>query len=417
MKSNSANSILDLLTLIRKDADQCVLCGMCLPHCPTYGLTRSEAESPRGRISLMLALANDQLEPTQDLRSHLDNCLACRACERMCPSRVPYGRLLTNTRAVLGHEGRRPAGERFMNRLLDGSARRQRAARSAFRLYERSGAQALVRHITPSGGNLRRLDDLLPPLTPATRLPERVPPQGEPRGRVALFTGCTGELFDLPALAATVRLLSALGYAVEIPSAQVCCGARHRSSGQLDRAREQAVANLAAFAEADAVVSISSGCGATLDEYQDWGDGGEAFSGKVYDVSDFLARCEWPGTLRFEPLNETVAVHTPCSLRNVLRREQAPYRLLERIPGLDVVPLAHNETCCGAAGSYMLEHPETADALREPKIAALAQSGARYLVSSNVGCALHLAAGARRAGLEVEVLHPVVLLERQLVPE
>ena len=403
------------MTLIREDADRCVLCGMCLPHCPTYGLTRSEAESPRGRIALMLALAKAELEPTPELRAHLDNCLSCRACERMCPSRVPYGRLLTHTRALLADRGEAPAPERLMNRLLDGSARVQRTARSAFRVYEKSGVQTLVRHFAPAGGRLRRLDDLLPALPPSRPLPKPAAAGGEPRGRVALFTGCTGELFDLPTLKATVRLLGALGYGVDVPPAQTCCGARHRSSGRLDLAREQATANLTAFAEANAVVSIASGCGATLGEYGEWVDGGEALSEAVYDVSDFLARCEWPATLRFQPLDAPVAVHIPCSLRNVLRGEQVPYRLLERIPGIKLLPLAHNETCCGAAGSYMLEHPETAEALREPKITALAQSGARYLVSSNIGCALHLAAGARRAGIEVEVLHPVVLLERQLV--
>ena len=107
-------------------------------------------------------------------------------------------------------------------------------------------------------------------------------------------------------------------------------------------------------------------------------------------------------------------VHDPCSLVNVLRAEAAPYRLLEGIPGLEVAPLAGNDTCCGSAGTYMLEHPQTAEALVAPKAAAAAESGARWVATSNVGCALHLRAALADQG--VEVVHPVSLLAAALSP-
>jgi glycolate oxidase iron-sulfur subunit len=109
-------------------------------------------------------------------------------------------------------------------------------------------------------------------------------------------------------------------------------------------------------------------------------------------------------------------VHEPCTLRNVLHGAPAAYALLRRVPGLEVEPLPGNERGCGAAGTYFLSQPENADRLREPKIAALRALAPRYLATTNVGCALHLAAGAREAGLDVEVVHPVQILDRQMAP-
>jgi glycolate oxidase iron-sulfur subunit len=96
---------LNARTHILAAADRCVMCGLCLPHCPTYQLHHSEAESPRGRIALMQALANGRLEMSEALTRHLDSCLVCRACEKMCPSKVEYGELIDTTRGLLHTQG------------------------------------------------------------------------------------------------------------------------------------------------------------------------------------------------------------------------------------------------------------------------------------------------------------------------
>jgi len=82
--------------------DACVHCGFCLQACPTYLTLEDENDSPRGRIVLMHALVEGTLAVTdRDVRTHIDRCLGCRACETACPSGVPYGQLLEATRATL----------------------------------------------------------------------------------------------------------------------------------------------------------------------------------------------------------------------------------------------------------------------------------------------------------------------------
>jgi glycolate oxidase iron-sulfur subunit len=120
------------------------------------------------------------------------------------------------------------------------------------------------------------------------------------------------------------------------------------------------------------------------------------------------------GQLEFRPLRQRVALHLPCTQLNVARSGEALQALLARVPELEVVPLAAR--CCGAAGSHLLEFPERAAALRMPTLEAIDAVAPQLLLSSNIGCRLHLAAGLTGRGNAVPTLHPLVLLAQQLVP-
>jgi glycolate oxidase iron-sulfur subunit len=132
------------------------------------------------------------------------------------------------------------------------------------------------------------------------------------------------------------------------------------------------------------------------------------------DISAFLAVAEGWDEIKLAPLTYKISVHEPCSLRNVLRGSASSYALLARIPGAQIAPLTGNDQCCGAAGTYFLDQPEMAKVLLHDKITAISASGARYLATSNVGCAMHIASALREAGSEIEVLHPVTLIARQM---
>lgn len=399
---------------ISANADLCVKCGLCLPHCPTYGLTRDEGDSPRGRIGLIQALAEGALPPGGRLEFHLDRCLSCRACERVCPSRVPYGRLIEAGR-TLGAST--PARRRRIRMLADGWLVR---LAPLLHFYQRSGLQWLARQAKlPSIAGLGRLDRILPPVPLHTGLRVRYPVPS-PRGSIALFTGCMGKALERQALLDSIRLLNACGYTVEIPSAQGCCGAMHRHAGEGGGARELARRNIEAFnaLEVDTVTYVASGCGAALAEYDAWAAADRAdlpaFRSPPVDICTLLERIGIGDLVSFRPLPVRALVHDPCSLRNVLRTQASPHRLLRLIPGLEVEALAGNERCCGGAGTYMIEQPELADALREPKVAAARASGAHLLLTSNTGCSMHLAAGLRDSGTELRVMHPVSLLAQQM---
>jgi glycolate oxidase iron-sulfur subunit len=247
---------------------------------------------------------------------------------------------------------------------------------------------------------------------------------------VQLFVGCTGAAFEGKALTAARDLLLALGFEVEVPKTQGCCGALDQHAGRASRALELAQENLAAFGDQDIpVISLNSGCRTQLREYADRmpGPQAQAFAGRVRDLYGFLMEQEAQlfgaeGLLGcgIQPEDRVsaagklrrVAVHLPCTLRNVLKEQGALLALLRRVPGLEVVELAGNERCCGAAGMHMVTHPGEADALLAPKIEAVRQLAPEAIVTANIGCSLHFQAGLRRAGLDVPVITGAELIRQ-----
>lgn len=395
-------------------ADLCVKCGLCLPHCPTYGETQNEADSPRGRIMLMQGLASGMIEHSDSLQSHLDGCLSCRSCERVCPAKVPYGELIDAGRAMLSTQYTAPPRlTRWLAPWMT-SATLRRIAHVLLAVYQRSGLQALI---AASGvQRLRRIGrwiSLIPPPAPAIKIGAwRAPRRHE---SVQLFNGCVGEITDTATLDAIKCLLDRCGFDVVSPEKQNCCGALHQHAGLQPRTRELVRENIAAFAGAAPILYAASGCGATLKEYGLLADGigdAAAFAKRVRDPHRFLLD-HWPAGVALEPLNAKVAVHLPCTQRNVTGDGDAVSALLRKIPGTQIEALDLQHNCCGAAGTYFVSQPDMADRLLAHKLDALAAAKPDVLVSSNIGCTLHIAAGLRRRGIKVPVLHPLVLLAQQ----
>ncbi|HEU0151933.1 MAG TPA: heterodisulfide reductase-related iron-sulfur binding cluster [Arenimonas sp.] len=354
-------------------ADRCVQCGLCLPHCPTYGLDRSEAESPRGRIAYIRATASGQLAPTAAGDIHLDHCLGCRRCEQACPAGVEYGALLLGARAAQAQ--RRPA------------SRPQRLA-----------GWLLAR--PPLLGRLLDAHRLLAPVLPgvlAPGLPPPARPQPLPdaagRPTLAVFAGCIADRHESGTRAALAKLLGAAGLALALPAGQGCCGAAAAHAGDAATAARLGDANRAAFQGHERVLCLASGCLDTLSRSLDGG------------AEDALAALDALGDrLAFRPAAGRVALHLPCTQRS----GAALRRLLGRIPGLDVAVLP-DAGCCGAAGLHQVAFPDRAAALRGPVHAAVAASGATLLLSANIGCRLHLA-----QGLTIPVRHPLDFLAEHL---
>jgi glycolate oxidase iron-sulfur subunit len=392
--------------------ERCVKCGLCLPHCPTFQLTGNEADSPRGRISLMQLLDQPSSTWSPGLFTHLDQCLLCHACEAMCPSKVPYDRLMDSARERLQQHRHESVARRLARAggfgLLT-SAGGRRVAEMALKVVRLVGPERLA-GLPGMPANTARLLRLAPPPSPraAGAAPGRLATGS--RGNVNLFTGCTGELFDRSTWEAARRLLGRLGYRVLTPEQQGCCGALHQHNGNPRRARQLASSNLVAFSvNRDPIVSFASGCGAHLLKYRELYPDAEDFSRRVSDIVTFLAAGH-AGVLEFRPLAEKAALYFPCTQSNVLGLS-ALRAVLQWIPDLQLEIVNPQGGCCGAAGSYVLTQPELADRLGDAMADRIAASGAAILLTTNIGCSLHLGARLRRRGVDIDILHPVTLLD------
>lgn len=409
--------------------DDCVHCGFCLPACPTYVLWREEMDSPRGRIYMVGKTAHGEAPLDARFRQHMDNCLGCMACMTACPSGVQYNKILEPARARIEYAMPRSVGESLFRKLLFATfpyPQRLRFLAWPLLLYQRTGLQSAVRatgvtKLLPR--RLRALESLLPqvPRRTAPSLPMTLRPEGAPRRRVGMLSGCVQRVFFPQVNAATARVLVAEGCAVVIPPEQPCCGALMLHSGMEEEAMASAKKMIAAFeaAEVETIVINSAGCGSAMKEYGHllrkdpaWAERAAAFSARCKDISEVL--CALDTRAARHPLPLRVAWHDACHLRHAQGVFDEPRRLLAAIPGLEVKEIADGSLCCGSAGIYNLLQPEPAAELGRHKVDNLLATGAEAVASANPGCLLQLMQELRQRGTAMPAFHMVELLDASM---
>jgi len=411
--------------------NECVHCGFCLPVCPTYMLWREEMDSPRGRIYLMKMGNDGQVATMDDLFvSHFDRCLGCMSCMTACPSGVKYDKLIEATRAQVERHYSRSFWDRafrWMIFSLFPYPNRLRAAMLPLWLYQRSGLRwlfrkmGLLRLLPP---RLRSMEALLPEVSLRmmwSDMPVRIAAVGPVRNRVGLLLGCVQRSFFSDVNVATARVLAAEGCEVIIPPGQGCCGALMTHAGREKEAIKAARKLIDIFerAHVDTIVINAAGCGSNMKDYghllrddPKYAEKAKAFAAKCKDISEVLAQLE-PRAKR-HPIEMRVAYHDSCHLQHAQNIRTQPRSLLKTIPGLELVEIPESTICCGSAGIYNLVEPEPARELADRKVRNVIATGAEALVSGNPGCTLQIAAGLRRAGRELPLLHTIELLDRSI---
>ena len=417
----------------------CVHCGLCLEACPTYVITGDENDSPRGRIYLMRAVKEKRLAvDSLAFESHIDRCLGCRACEAACPAGVEYGHLLEAARAEIVQGKTKPTGLYrllyFVLRHVWSRPGRLGAAFTLARLMRDSGFARLLMRTGIAGGISKQFEFGLALLdgsgVSTGSGSDRVEPAGtKPANRpkdvgtptadvpVMLFKGCVSEGLFKRVNEATSRVLKVNGCAPQAPETQVCCGALHAHAGDLEGARKLARQNVDAFNGNDAaVITNAGGCGAMLASYAHlladddvYAPKAKRFSARVRDIGQQLEangfrNGSYSGS-------ERTTYDASCHLLHGQHGATSSMKMLWAIPDLNFAPLKDSEVCCGGAGVYNLLEPELSEQVLAEKIRNIEQSGATVLATGNPGCHMQIAAGAKLAGLNLQVCHPVELLD------
>lgn len=422
--SRSPLSVLDYSVL-----QQCMHCGMCLPTCPTYDDTKLERNSPRGRISLMRAIADGNLEATKEFGKEMYFCLGCLACETACPANVDYAHMFETARSEVERSGQLDTPKRTIIRTL--TLRflfmRPRLLRFIGRLlwiYQATGFQSLFRAL--------HLNRLLPrdfrelePITPTVRskfshqliAPTEKPPARAKR-KVALLTGCVQDLVLPEINRDTADVLLANDCEVFTPPVQPCCGSLHGHNGELELARtlaRQQIDLIDPFG-VDAIISNAGGCGSHLRHYDRlleddpiYREPAAEWSRKLKDIHEYLVEIGFRKPLA-SPLSGPVTYHESCHLSHGQHIVSQPREILRSIPGIQLVELPESQWCCGSAGIYNITQPEMAAKLQKRKMNHIEHTGAPIAATANPGCHLQLENGAINENLSLRVAHPITLL-------
>ncbi len=410
---------------------QCMHCGMCLPTCPTYMETKRERNSPRGRISLMRAIADGETPVSKSFADEMYYCLGCLACVTACPAGVNYVELFETSRAEIERTKINETPQRTFWRwlTLEVLFMRPRLLRGVgllLRFYQQSGIERVVRalHLTrllPQ--NLRKLEPQTPRIAASfsdSLIDEIEQPKHTAKYRVALLTGCVQDLVFSDINRDTADVLLANGCEVITPREQSCCGSLHGHNGAPHLAKELARRQLDMFdVEAlDAIISNAGGCGSHLKHYGHllhddpvYSERAKQWDSKVKDIHEWLVQINFRkptapcGT-------EEVTYHESCHLCHGQKITSQPRAILTAIPGLRLIELPESNWCCGSAGIYNITQPEQSAKLLTRKLDHLEQTKACSVATSNPGCHLQLSFGLRNH-LEAScksVTQPVSLL-------
>jgi glycolate oxidase iron-sulfur subunit len=386
------------------DLATCVHCGLCLDACPTFRVTGLETESPRGRIYLMTQWKRGTMPFHEEQVRHIDLCLGCRTCEAVCPSGVPYGRIIETGRAeVEAH--RRPSLKRWASRTalrqLVAYPERLRAMGSVTRVAQRIGLTSMLR---PG----RQLPQLRRPFE--RPLGGIAPAIGQRKHRVAFLVGCVMPIMYPQSHEAAVKLLQLAGCEVWFPKNERCCGALLAHNGDLEGAEVLREDNTRVYAAQnfDALIVDSAGCGAHLKDFY------PALKGRVKDLTEWLAEIGLP-----EPKSDVgmrVTYQDACHLAHAQRIRKPPRDLIRSLPGVEFVEMRHPDICCGAAGLYSTLEPDMSNRILQEKLDDLLTTGAEVVTVANPGCQMQLESGLRSRGSKMRVEHISELLLRAYEP-
>ncbi|WP_096270062.1 (Fe-S)-binding protein [Paucisalibacillus globulus] len=405
----------------KMDYDQilnCMRCGFCLPSCPTYiesGM--DESQSPRGRIAMMKAVVDGEMEPDEDVKRSLDLCLGCRACEPVCPSGVKYGHLLEQARDIINQNKKQSLPEKAVRGIVFNNLfphqNRMVAATNLLGFYQRSGLQKVARksgimNFFPE--SLSTMEKVLPSVPTKKELknrPNHLPALKRQKKKVAFFSGCLMDTMFMKTNDATMKLLQYAGCEIVIPDTQNCCGALHGHSGEREKSKEMAKRNIQAFEDvgADYIITNAGGCGAFLVDYDyllkddiNWSERAKEFSAKIKDITSILVELDFANeNLTLD--EQIVTYQDSCHLKNGQKTFMEPRKLLQSINGVTYIEMKDASRCCGSAGIYNIVESEMSMEILDYKMDQAKKTRAKTIVTANPGCLLQMKLGIEREGL------------------
>lgn len=428
MAKDRAQSLHELLTVVREEIYKCIRCGECRTVCPVFREKPAERYTARGKMIIAEALATGQLEMNAQVREALDNCLLCTGCVSRCSSGARADRVIAAARWAFAKELGIPPLKKCISLAL-----RQPDLLLSLGAGMGSKMQPLLfKQIPRTSGLWRRFampvldkEQFIPQLAP-TPFRRRIRSERGGKGKVVFFTGCMVNYAMTGIADSLMTVFKALDIGVDVPKRQGCCGTPMLACGDVDALEKQARRNLAALAGQDKVVVPCSSCGHMLKHgyldalrhVADLRGPLEALAARTMDVSEYLVREVGMERMRAvvrHPSGQRVTYHDPCHLKKAQGITEEPRQLVQLATSGGLTEMAEPDACCGMGGTYFLGQIELSRQIQQRKAEDVLRTGAPLMATGCPGCIMHLQDGLRRAHHpEVHVRHVIELLAESL---
>jgi L-lactate dehydrogenase complex protein LldE len=206
-------------------------------------------------------------------------------------------------------------------------------------------------------------------------------------------------------------VLERIGYKIDFPVAQTCCGQPAFNSGYREEARKVARHFLNVFRDSEYIVVPSGSCASMISHHYEeiLEQHGHDLGRRVFEFSRFLtdvAKVDDLGA-RYEA---TVTYHDSCHALRELKIKDGPRRLLAKVKGLTLREMDAAEECCGFGGTFSVKFPEVSGAMARTKIDSILRTEASTVVSIDSSCLMQLEGVIRRAGLPIRTMHLAEIL-------
>lgn len=234
--------------------------------------------------------------------------------------------------------------------------------------------------------------------------------------KVNFFCTCIGDAVKSRAASASVLLLEKLGCEIVFPRRQGCCGQPALNSGWIREALPGMKNIVETFEENDyPIVSPAGSCTYTIKSYPKyfreflpeelgWAERAERVASRIFDLTGFIVN--ELGTVDVgAKLPGRAVYHPSCSLFRKLGIREEPIKLLSHVRGLELLPFAGQETCCGFGGTFAVKMSEISGALVAEKVGHMEEVYPDYVIGADSSCLLNIGGRIAREGLPIKVMH------------
>lgn len=356
----------------------CIDCYSCISACPVINKTGSYVGP-----YFMRGFSNIEFDPREDeslseraVESGIYYCTSCGECSKTCPREIDiYGKAIEKLRANIfrENEGPLPPHKQIRDSVI-------KTGKSVQAKEDSDYPEGFVKKYNQT--------------------------HTKKNGKIAFFTGC---MIDnrLPWIGEyLINVLEKLGYDVDVPEEQICCGSPLLRTGQTDIVQDLVDKNYETFKDYDTVITVCAGCGATLkNNYPEYGA-----KLNVVNISEFI-----DGKLNPDDMNDVnvrVTYHDPCHLARSQSITEEPRNILRNIKGVEFVEMEKPDQCCGAGGGVKSGIPKLAEDLADDKVDMIDKLNVDYVVTICPFCEFNINDSLQKKNSKTSVINIMELLNK-----